>query len=162
MVSTETRHPQGEGVEEETCFYSPDSVAYWLESWGELQELALLTPPSSSRFRELTICGSGANTHDRLYHLHTICDLQMARVNLEPGSLEAWAVEAAMHGITFRQAEHDHRRRNGSIAEAYPRACRQMAESLGWRQIPGLLTTGTRNPIIIHELEESLPGGASK
>src|SRR5450830_1067756 len=130
MVGTETRHPQGEGVDEEPCFYSPDSVSYWLDNWDVLQELALLTPPSSSRFRELTICGSGPSPYDRLHHLHTICDLQMARVQLEPGSLEAWAVEAAMHRVTFRQAEHDHHRQNGSIAKAYPRACRQMAESL--------------------------------
>lgn len=159
MVGTETRP---EAVNVEPSDYTPDSVAGWLESWAELQELALLTPPSSSRFRELSICGSGASPHDRMHHLHTICDLQIARVQLEPGSLEAWAVEAAMHSITFRQAEHDHHRRNGSIAEAYPRACRQMAESLGWRQPSALLTRGHGTPIIILNLEESLPGGASQ
>lgn len=157
MVGTEEQ-PRETGE----TFYSPGKVAYWIEHWGELQELALLTPQSPSRYRELTNHCTGPNLeHDRMHYLHTICDLQIARVKLEPASPEAWAVEAAMHNVTFREAEHDHHIRHCSLLEAFPRACRQMAESLGWRQSTRLLTRGAIRRTLDHDLLESQSAGAS-
>ena len=133
VVVEDSRPGETPALAEADRAYSPRTVQRWLDNWGRLNELALLTPPSTSRFRELTIRGKGLKRVDRMRYLHILADLQVAWANLEADSLEYWAVEAVIHGKTFRQAEHDGRLRSGALAAAYPRACRQMAESLGWR-----------------------------
>jgi hypothetical protein len=135
--------------------YSPALVRRWLDNWDQLNELAMLTPPSTSRFRELTIRAKGPMPRDAMRYLHTLADLEVAFANLPPDSLEYWAVHAVIHGETFRQAEHDLRKRHGSLAGAYGKACRQMAEILGWRECAEVLTRDSNTPTLDHDLEPS-------
>jgi hypothetical protein len=117
--------------------YSPGKVAYYIARWPELLEEAIVTPRSSSQFSAEP--GSSGNVNP-FHAAIVVVDIERAWIQLGRWSLEFQMVEWSMK----RPLSTRHNNYLVSVADslrvslhdannAYHRACRQMAETLGWR-----------------------------
>lgn len=131
MTLTELVRP-----ELEETFYNPGKVAYWLEHWADLTELAVPTA-GTIRYLASESCDRHGfdNSCDPLHYLHIQTDIERAWVMLRSGrwSIEVVVTEYVMRGYGLRDIEYQLRIQHGVAEPAFKRACRQMAEYLGWQ-----------------------------
>ncbi len=111
-------------------YYSPGRVAYWLEHWQELRELAERTPGAVVPHE--TPVSRGYRPSDPLRYADIQADIERAWAHLPIWSIEWNAVKSVMDGYTLREMDATYRLRHGSFAAAYQRAVREMARHLGW------------------------------
>jgi hypothetical protein len=121
-------------VVDDACYYTPGRVAYWLESWRSLQELALPTAPAIT-YDRVSQVPEGMRLSDPTKYTDVLVDLERAWINLGHRHGELVTVtEYAMQGRHMREIEDSLRIRHGLGEELFRRACERMAEHLGWRR----------------------------
>lgn len=114
-------------------YYSPRTVAGWLLRWRELVELAQPTAGAVCYDARLSQQTPGRWPANPARYLEIMADIERAWVHLKGRwSLESLVVEYTMQGYELRTIEDHLRIRHGTAKPAFRRACRSMAETLGW------------------------------
>lgn len=147
MVGTEERRSdQGEGIEEEPCYYTPERIDRWLREWPLLQSLAE-TPRSSRHYlthehgTHKGPCTEDAHFEQRgnAYHGDDLdyadiqADIERAWIHLRGRwSIYFQVVEWRMRGKTLAEIAEGFCIRKEVACQAYACAKAEMARHLGW------------------------------
>lgn len=127
-------------------YYGPDRVSYWLRNFAHLHALA--QNPSTSRnllFRGPTPESpkTGARQKgghgDHLRYADILADIERAFAMMcltRPGSLETLTVVKVSEGWPLWRIAKVQQIGKGRTLESFDRACREMAEYLGWVEPP--------------------------
>jgi hypothetical protein len=114
-------------------YYTPRRVRYWIERWKELQELACPTA-GAIRYDKIGSLPEGMRMSDPTRYVDVVADIERAWIHLGGRwSLQVQMVERYMQGYDLGAIAGWLRVRPIDADEATERACRLMAEYLGWR-----------------------------